>query len=223
MPARQSFKDLKNLVLCDIGNTRIHFAQGYQLFSSAKEDLKRLDIQKEIFYISVNEENEKALLDCYPNAKNLAGFFHLETDYIGLGIDRQMACLAVDNGVVVDAGSAITIDLIKDSKHLGGCILPGLAQYTHAYRKSAKILEQPFKALDSLEILPQNTRDAVNYGMILSVIACIQHLAKDEKIYLCGGDAKFLSAFLVHSVCKERLVFDGMEIALKKAGILECK
>ncbi|MGL2870086.1 type III pantothenate kinase, partial [Helicobacter pylori] len=27
MSARQSFTDLKNLVLCDIGNTRIHFAQ----------------------------------------------------------------------------------------------------------------------------------------------------------------------------------------------------
>ncbi|MGT0085773.1 type III pantothenate kinase [Helicobacter pylori] len=223
MSARQSFTDLKNLVLCDIGNTRIHFAQNYQLFSSAKEDLKRLDIQKEIFYISVNEENEKALLDCYPNAKNIARFFHLETDYVGLGIDRQMACLAVNNGVIVDAGSAITIDLIQAGKHLGGCILPGLAQYIHAYQKSAKILEQPFKALDSLEVLPKNTRDAVNYGMILSVISCIQHLAKNQKIYLCGGDAKYLSAFLPHSVCKECLVFDGMEIALKKAGVLECK
>lgn len=59
--------------------------------------------------------------------------------------------------------------------------------------------------------------------MILSIISCIQHLAKDQKIYLCGGDAKYLSAFLPHSVCKERLVFDGMEVALKKAGILECK
>lgn len=155
MSARQSFTDLKNLVLCDIGNTRIHFAQNYQLFSSVKEDLKRLGIQKEIFYISVNEENEKALLNCYPNAKNIAGFFHLETDYIGLGIDRQMACLAVNNGVIVDAGSAITIDLIQEGKHLGGCILPGLAQYIHAYQKSAKILEQPFKALDSLEVLPK--------------------------------------------------------------------
>ncbi|WP_231166034.1 type III pantothenate kinase [Helicobacter pylori] len=223
MSARQSFTDLKNLVLCDIGNTRIHFVQNHQLFSSAKEDLKRLGIQKEIFYISVNEENEKALLDCYPNAKNIAGFFHLETDYIGLGIDRQMACLAVNNGVIVDAGSAITIDLIQEGKHLGGCILPGLAQYIHAYQKSAKILEQPFKALDSLEVLPKNTRDAVNYGMILSVISCIQHLAKNQKIYLCGGDAKYLSTFLPHSVCKERLVFDGMEIALKKAGVLERK
>ncbi|GAA8195804.1 type III pantothenate kinase [Helicobacter pylori] len=223
MSVRQSFTDLKNLVLCDIGNTRIHFAKNHQLFSSAKEDLKRLGIQKEIFYISVNEENEKALLDCYPNAKNIAGFFHLETDYMGLGIDRQMACLAVNNGVVVDAGSAITIDLIQEGKHLGGCILPGLAQYIHAYQKSAKILEQPFKALDSLEVLPKNTRDAVNYGMVLSVISCIQHLAKNQKIYLCGGDAKYLSAFLPHSVCKECLVFDGMEIALKKAGILECK
>ncbi|GAA8757038.1 hypothetical protein Hpoki52_09910 [Helicobacter pylori] len=37
---------------------------------------------------------------------------------------------------------------------------------------------------------------------------------------MCGG---IVSAFLPHSVCKERLVFDGMEIALKKAGILECK
>ena len=52
MPARQSFTDLKNLVLCDIGNTRIHFAQNYQLFSSAKEDLKRLGIQKEIFTLA---------------------------------------------------------------------------------------------------------------------------------------------------------------------------
>ncbi len=223
MSARQSFTGLKNLVLCDIGNTRIHFAQNYQLFSSAKEDLKRLGIQKEIFYISVNEENEKALLNCYPNAKNIARFFHLETDYIGLGIDRQMACLAVNNGVIVDAGSAITIDLVQEGKHLGGCILPGLAQYIHAYQKSAKILGQPFKALESLEILPKNTRDAVNYGMILSVISCIQHLAKNQKIYLCGGDAKYLSAFLPHSVCKERLVFDGMEIALKKVGVLECK
>ncbi|WP_104747961.1 type III pantothenate kinase [Helicobacter cetorum] len=208
------------MVLCDIGNTHIHFAEGYRLFSSTKENLKHLNIEGEIFYISVNNENEKALLNVYPSAKNIAEFFSLETDYVGLGIDRQMACLAVSNGVVVDAGSAITIDIVKDSKHLGGCILPGLAQYIHAYKASASILEQPFKVLNSLEILPKNTQDAVNYGIISSIVSCIQNLAQNQKIYLCGGDAKFLSAFLPHSICNERLVFDGIEIALKKIGLL---
>ncbi|WP_104761523.1 type III pantothenate kinase [Helicobacter cetorum] len=208
------------MMLCDIGNTYVHFAQGYHLFSSSKENLKHLKLQDEIFYISVNAEGEKALLKTYPKAKNLAQYFSLETDYIGLGIDRQMACLAVSNGVVVDAGSAITIDVMQNNKHLGGCILPGLAQYIHAYKASASVLEQPFKALATLETLPNNTKDAVSYGIISSVVACIQNLAQNQKIYLCGGDAKFLSAFLPHSICNERLVFDGMEIALNKIGLL---
>ena len=48
-----------------------------------------------------------------------------------LGDDRWMALLAareIDNGncVVIDAGSAITLDLLQDNgQHLGGAILPG--------------------------------------------------------------------------------------------------
>ncbi|AFI05386.1 pantothenate kinase [Helicobacter cetorum MIT 99-5656] len=213
-------KKKSRMTLCDIGNTHIHFAQGYKLFSSSKEDLRHLKLQDEIFYISVNNENEKALLSAYPKAQNIAQYFFLETDYVGLGIDRQMACLAVSHGVVVDAGSAITIDVMQNGKHLGGCILPGLTQYIHAYKASASVLEQPFKALATLETLPKDTKDAVSYGIISSVIACIQRVAQNQKIYLCGGDAKFLSRFLAHSICNERLVFDGMEIALKKIGVL---
>lgn len=35
----------------------------------------------------MNEENEKVFLNCYFNVKNIVGFFYLEIDYVGFGID----------------------------------------------------------------------------------------------------------------------------------------
>ena len=44
-----------------------------------------------------------------------------ETSYEGLGIDR-LACSFQDNCVIVDAGSAITVDIMEEGIHKGGFI-----------------------------------------------------------------------------------------------------
>ena len=50
--------------------------------------------------------------------KNLANFIDFKTSYIGLGVDRAVACYFEENAVVIDAGSAITVDIIEDKNIL---------------------------------------------------------------------------------------------------------
>jgi len=59
----------------------------------------------------------------------------------GLGVDRWLCLLAADNlvardAMIVDAGSAITVDLLRsDGQHLGGAILPGFSTSVARFRQ----------------------------------------------------------------------------------------
>ena len=74
------------------------------------KSLHKSMFSQEIYYISVNAQHEKLLNKTFKITYDLESIIHLPTQYKGLGVDRKAACLCVDDGVVVDVGSAITID-----------------------------------------------------------------------------------------------------------------
>jgi type III pantothenate kinase len=167
-----------------------------------------------VFYISVNDEKEKELLKYNPHAKNLKDFVKIDTSYTGLGIDRVMACKAIYDGVVVDAGSAITLDIMQNGVHLGGVIFPGISALKEAYAKISPKLDVNFGEID-FKKLPQNTTEAVTYGGLGSIIEMIKSLKKDKTLYLTGGDGKFLGRYLDGVYIKD-LVFRGMLETIKQ-------
>lgn len=202
------------MILCDIGNTFLHFYQDGRVWKESPQKILRKREDK-IFYISVSKKNLEALLNVCPQSINLAPYFLLDTAYRGLGIDRIAACQTISEGVVIDAGSAITIDIMQDNMHLGGYILPGIASYLRLFSNISERLQiMPDLSLD-LDLMPQNTKEAISLGILKSIVNFIQEVSKGKTIYFSGGDGKFFSKFFKNSIYNEMLVFNGMQKAME--------
>lgn len=206
------------MILCDIGNTFFHFFYRGRVWREEPNALTRKNEDYCIYYISVNARNERKLLESHSNCQNIADLIALDTIYKGLGIDRKAACFGIDNGIIIDAGSAITIDIIQERVHLGGYIMPGIESYKKMF-SNIDVLNVEFNLGVSLDSIPQNTRDAVSYGCLKSIVLSIESVAKDNFIYFTGGDGKFLSRYFPNSLFDNTLVFKGMQKALESRQI----
>ena len=109
---------------------------------------------------------------------------------------------------------------MQDNMHLGGCILPGLAVYGKMYRAISPMLGSELNLAIEFNAFPQNTRDALSYGALKSIILTIESIAKNKKLYFTGGDGKFLARFFTGAIQDDSLVFKGMlrTIAEQKKG-----
>ena len=204
------------MILCDIGNTSFHFFDEYtqkdfKIFDS--NELPQLD--GEIYFISVNENKTAQFLTKFPNALNLANFYSFATEYTGMGIDRIVACINFQDGVIVDAGSAITVDVMENRKHLGGFILPGINAQINSYATISPKLKVDFEKNVFLDKIPTCTKDAINYGILKSIILPIQQISQNKQVYFTGGDGKVLSQIFTGSIFDEFIVFNGMRKIIK--------
>ena len=196
------------MVLVDIGNTHYHILENEKIYNLKFP--KKFD--EKIYYISVNKEKEKEFLKLNPKAINLKEYVEFKTNYKNIGIDRIMACLSIENGVVIDCGSAITIDIMENGIHKGGIIAPGLFSFKEAFSKISKVLKVDYKKID-LDKLPNNTNDALIYGSVGLIIDFIKKF--DLPYYFTGGDGEFLSKF-VDGIYIKDLVFKGMKKVIKE-------
>lgn len=199
------------MVLVDIGNTNIHVWEDGKIYD-LKKAVKFND--KDLYFISVNEEKKEKFLEKNPNAFDLEKVVKFDTSYEGLGIDRIMACKTIKDGVVVDAGSAITLDIMQEGMHLGGVIFPGISSLKEAYAKISPKLDTEFTEVD-FKKLPHNTKEAVSYGGIGSLLLSIEFFRKNKKLYCCGGDGKFIAKKL-NGIYLKDLVFRGMIKTIKE-------
>lgn len=149
------------------------------------------------------------------NFIDLEPYFDFDTIYKGIGIDRVAACYSVSDGMVIDAGSAIKIDIMSNGVHLGGFILPGISAYLKAYKDISSRLHVTLKSNIDLDVLPQDTISAVSYGMIKSILLIIENNCKGKKIFFTGGDGAYFSRFFPQSIYKKSLIFDGMLKAIQ--------
>jgi type III pantothenate kinase len=207
------------MILCDIGNTHYHILQSSKIHNIPLN--KSIDILKgeKVYFISVNEDATQKLQLVAKESINLKAYADVNSAYKGLGVDRAVACSAIDVGVVVDAGTAITVDVVHDNNHLGGYILPGLGSYKRLFSKISDILDKDTNFAVDIKALPQNTRDAISYGVLNPIILSIQAVAKENKIYFTGGDGKYLSKYFDKAIYDEQLVFRGMREIIKREGI----
>ncbi len=204
------------MVLCDIGNTTYHFFDGK---GSYKEDAKLFDpssIKDKVFYICVNA-HVKEVLEPLENWVDLSVYVEFSNYYKTMGIDRIAACEAIENGVVVDAGSAITVDIVKNSKFEGGFIYPGAKAMHECYKNISSALAYSFNFEVDFGKMPKNSPDAISYGYLKLLHDEVLSYGMD--IYLSGGDAlKFAKIFPKASV-DETLLFKGMKNIMKKADL----
>lgn len=148
-----------------------------------------------------------------------------------LGIDRWAAMVAAyqrcqDAVLVVDAGSAITCDLINaEGRHLGGMIAPGVAAMGGALGSNGLLAWQgPFSLTSKPGV---TTRDCMHAGIshALRGIAGGARSAMTEAGFaeyttlLCGGDAAYLLPLFDNACLVEGLVFEGMSLLAGKSSM----
>ncbi|EGK8211496.1 type III pantothenate kinase [Campylobacter coli] len=198
------------MLFCDIGNSNASFLDDNKFFTLSIEQFLEFKTEQKIFYINVNE-NIKEHLRMHKNFINLESYFVFDTIYQGLGVDRIAACYTIEDGVVVDAGSAITVDIVSNSIHLGGFILPGIANYRKIYAHISPRLKHEFNTQISLDAFPQKTSDALSYGVFKSIYLLIKDAAQNKKLYFTGGDGQFLANYFDYAIYDKLLIFRGMK------------
>ncbi len=207
------------MLLCEIGNTNIHFYKKGASWSK-KAIVKNLsDIEEQFYYINVNEKL-KSKLNELENAINLEPFIEIDTIYKGLGIDRVAACKAIDNGVIVDAGSAITVDIMAGGLHLGGYIMPGLFALQKSFSDISPRLDMTINPNIALDVFPQNTLEAISYGAVKPIILMLKESQKDKRLYFTGGDGKFFAKFFDNAIYDGSLIFKGMLKVIDEKGLI---
>ncbi len=204
------------MLLCDIGNTSYHFLDEENDF---KEDVLTFNpqtIKEKVYYISVNKNLEN-ILQSLENWIDLSAFIDKEKYYKTMGIDRVLAVEAVDNGIIIDAGSAVTVDVVKEGKFAGGFIYPGMAAMQKTYKDISPALDYSFNFELNLDKMPKNSQDAISYGY-LKTLYC-EVMSHKMPVILTGGDAAVFAKIFKEATVDERLIFTGMKKILQKADI----
>ena len=208
------------MILCDIGNTNATFFDGRKIWNLSIDEFNTYEPKEKIYYINVNEKATQKLSN--PLFINIEPYIKLNSTYIGLGLDRAAACYAINNGLIVDAGSAITLDLMANGCHIGGFIMPGITTTLSSLKNISPRLDIPLNSQVDLECLPQRTQDAISYGVIKPIVNLINDFASGKSIYFTGGDGEFLSRFFSQSLYDRMLIFRGMQRAINENKEILC-
>lgn len=154
-----------------------------------------------------------------------------------MGVDRWCAMVgaaslaALDKNCqafcVVDAGSAMTLDLVDaQGVHLGGHIAPGFALQLHSLLSGTDRIFVD-GAAQQMQLTPaDNTSDAVLTGVLLTLCGMVEKVIQDFnqqaantdaplKLFITGGDAALLQHHLsleTHHIAD--LVLDGLDLLL---------
>ena len=203
-----------SMLLADIGNSYFHIYNGSSVEHLSYDDAIRKYGNERLFYISVKQQLDSTI-ENIASWKNISAQMKLEGAYDTMGVDRKALCLSHDDGVFVDAGSAITVDIMEDGHYRGGFIYPGVKAMIDAYRAISPALETKLNENVSLDRLPTTTKDGISYGIIASIKALIDKHSHGRKLYFTGGDGKFLSSFFEEATYDEMLVFNGMLKVMK--------
>ncbi len=200
-------------LLVDIGNTYCHIYDGEKVVHLLYDEAIEKYCDTSLYYISVKHDLEHKITQI-TQWQNISDTLCIEGEYETMGVDRKALCLSHSDGVFVDAGSAITVDVVEGGVYVGGFILPGLRAYLESYSGISSALDVELDENIVLDRLPTTTKEQISYGIIASIKALIEMHSKDKKLYFTGGDGEFLSRFFDNARYDETLVFQGIVNAL---------
>jgi len=201
------------LTLCDVGNTSYHFLRGEAVSKFLISDFNTSSIEEAVYYISVNPEVDTKL-QALENWYDLRDTITWNQYYETMGVDRIMACEAIEDGLIIDAGSAITVDVVTSGAFEGGFIYPGLDAMLETYRRISPRLDYSLNFELDLDKMPQNSQDAISYGVLRTLYSEV--MRHNKQIYLTGGNAKVLSQLFPEAIVDELLLFKGMKKMMEK-------
>jgi type III pantothenate kinase len=144
-----------------------------------------------------------------------------------LGVDRLAAATGAflhhPHAVmlVIDAGSALTIDLVAGDTFMGGSISPGMMMRFHALNEFTGRLPL-ITSVDSFSFPGRSTRDAVTAGVVMGLVFEInEYIRTLEERYnkivtlITGGDSEIISSFCDREMLlSPDLVADGLNYLL---------
>jgi type III pantothenate kinase len=147
-----------------------------------------------------------------------------------VGADRLVAALAAYERtgratIVVDAGTAITIDLVNGrGEFAGGVIVPGLA--THAAALHAVAEKLPLVKIRPLpRVRGRSTEEAIRGGIFHGTAGLVDHLVREisrearvrARVIATGGDAKLLARACtsIHEV-RPDLILEGLQLVWER-------
>lgn len=202
-----------HLTLCDIGNSSCHCYDGKNETKVTIEHFDPATIHDDVYYISVNPTLD-VTLSKLANWHDLRNTIAWDNYYETMGVDRIVACEAIEDGLIIDAGSAITVDLVTNGTFEGGFIYPGLEAMQACYRNISSRLDYSLNFELDLDKMPKNSQDAISYGVLRPLYSEV--MRHNKKIYLTGGNAKVLSKIFPDAEVDELLLFKGMKKMMEK-------
>lgn len=145
-----------------------------------------------------------------------------------LGVDRWLAILAAHAKassayVIVDCGSAITVDLVtSQGEHLGGYIAPGLRLMREALTINTSAIKLAQIGYPENDFPGRNTVLAIKSAELIMIAGLVDHAksvlrnyeTSASRVLVTGGDGEWLVATLKDGVYEEDLVLDGLRLAL---------
>jgi type III pantothenate kinase len=212
----------------------------YGLLSDLSKFIKDLDTSKiHVLLATVNQTDDLKMLLTDSNFKGVQvavsqlSQLGLHNSYVHperMGVDRWLAMIAVfteikksDNSrgfIVVDAGSALTIDIVSAiGEHQGGYIVPGLLMAQQAlFANTERVIQYDEGSVgdtqsDKYKALGNNTVQCVEYGVINQLAALVRQVKEEYlnyQIYFTGGDGEMLAGFLKAGTVDKDLVLKGL-------------
>jgi len=202
------------MLLADIGNSRVHIFDGNKVTHlTHQEAIDRYTNQK-IYYIIVKHQL-KSKFNSLENWIDISNKIILSNSYSTMGVDRKALCLSRRDGIFVSAGSAITVDIVENGVYQGGFLLPGIRAYLNAYANISPALKSELNRDISLNALPHTTKDGISYGIITSIKMLIEKNQNSKQLYISGGDGELVASFFDSAIFDEKLIFEGIQNALK--------
>lgn len=131
-----------------------------------------------------------------------------------LGLDRLAAAVAANalypnsNVLIVDFGTAITVDFVSaEGRFLGGNISPGAATRFRALHHFTKRLPLCELDEDSVRLLGNSTRTAIESGVVNGIVYEIEGYIRDLqqrynnlRIIFTGGESDFFAKRLKNTI-----------------------
>lgn len=151
-----------------------------------------------------------------------------------LGVDRLAAAVAAvevmgcRDCVIVDFGTAITIDLVEDGIFRGGNISPGMTTRFRSLHDYTKRLPE-CEPTEAVLTVGRSTREAIEQGVMQGIVDEIEgyierfmHTNAKLSLIFTGGDAKyFVKRIKKAKFAKCNLVFCGLNRILEYNASIE--
>jgi len=218
----------------DAGNTRIKWRvmEGGRIFKSGldlKQQLDQIDVEQlsSVWVSSVHTEQNQWIKATFPKAsfaaasKQKAGLLNSYEDVSRMGVDRWLAMLAAysthpdGDHIIVDAGTALTIDVVSNHNHVGGYICPGIHLMKHSILGKTQQVFAEDQWLSG-RTPGVSTQACLDHGVLDMACSWIESRClsyPQAKVWLTGGDAEKLAPLLNRSLVLEPdLVLNGLNV-----------